>query len=111
MIKFFKLKDAEVREITKNYKIYNMLTKDDSSQVSVVIGKAKDYHEITKNTVSDRIYFVLDGKILVNNKPAYKDDVIFIPRNIKYDLKGTFKVIIINSPSFDLKYDITKVIK
>lgn len=111
MIKFFKAKDAKIREISKTYKVFDILNRSHNPQVSLVIGKAKDHHEITKNTASDRVYFVLKGKILVNNKSAQKGNVIFIPRNTEYDLKGTFEVIIINSPAFDPKYDITKVIK
>ena len=110
MIKFFKAKDAKIREVANSYKIYNYLTKDDTEQMSVVVGKAVNLHEKTKNTDSDRAYYVLDGEILIDGQLGYKGDVIFIPRNTEYDLKGTFEVVIINSPAFDPNYDTTEVL-
>ncbi len=99
-IKLFKKEDAVARKISESYSVFNFLTADDSDKVSIAVGNATNHDEITK-TNSDRAYFILEGKIIVNNNLIGKTgDVIFIPSNTEYSFKGTFKAIIVNSPPF-----------
>ncbi len=69
--------------------------------------RAKDHSEVTKNIKSDRIYYVLSGKLIIKENKrklvAKKGDLVFIPKNTKYYFGGTFKTILINSPPFDPK--------
>ena len=99
-IKIFKKNNAIARKISGSYAVFNFLTADDSDNISIAVGNATNHDEITK-TSSDRAYFVLEGKIIVNNDLVGKaGDVIFIPSNTEYRFKGTFKAVIVNSPPF-----------
>ncbi|MFA6551494.1 MAG: hypothetical protein WCV41_03140 [Patescibacteria group bacterium] len=99
-IKLFKKKDAVARKISDSYSVFNFLTADDSDKVSIAIGQAINHNETTK-TNSDRAYLVLKGKLAVNDMLIGKSgDVIFIPSNVEYNFKGTFKAVIVNSPPF-----------
>lgn len=99
-IKLFKKEKAVARKISDSYTVFNFLTADDSDKISIAIGSAED-HDETTSTSSDRAYFILEGKITVNDNLVGKPgDVIFIPSNIKYNFKGTFRAVIVNSPPF-----------
>lgn len=110
-IKYYKKKDYMVREIAPSYHIFNYITKDTAKSLSVVIGKAVNHKEITSNSNSDRVYYVLRGIIQVNNNKVTSGEMIYIPKNTKYRIQGTFEVLIINSPAFNLRRDMTEVIK
>lgn len=73
----------------------------------MAIGKARDHNEITRNVKSNRIYYILEGELVVRkgNKKfiAEKSDILFIPKNTKYQFQGTFKAVLINSPAFNPK--------
>ena len=99
-IKLFKKEEATVRKITDSYSVFNFLTADDSDKVSIAVGSAINHDETTK-TNSDRAYFVLEGELIVNNNLiGNPGDVVFIPSNVQYNFKGTFKAVIVNSPPF-----------
>ena len=103
-------------EISKTYEVTDFLTKDICKSVSVALGKASDHEETTRNIKSDRIYFVLEGKLTVRDENgkvfiARRGDIVFIPKNTKYHFKGTFKALLINSPAFDPKYEKIEKIK
>ena len=99
-IKIFKKDDVVARKISDSYSVFNFLTADNSDKISIAVGNATDHDETTK-TNSDRAYFVLEGKIVVNNNLiGNSGDVIFIPSNTEYNFKGTFKAVIVNSPPF-----------
>ncbi len=106
-IKIIKKNKCVVRKISRTYKVKNFLTKDLTKNISLAIGEATKHSEITKNIRSDRIYYVLRGKLLIKkgNKKfiAKPGDVIYISRNTQYNFEGTFKAILINSPAFDSK--------
>jgi len=112
-IKLIKRNGSIVRKISETYFISNMLTKNISKKLSLAIGNAKSHFETTKNIKSDRVYYVLEGELIVKEDDksitAKRGDAIFIPANIQYQFKGTFKVIIINSPSFNQKNE--KILK
>ncbi len=105
--KIIKNEEGIKRKINETYEITNFLTKEDSKEISFAISDSKNHRETTKNVKSGRIYFVLEGKLIVKqeNKEfvAEKGDLIFIPKNTEYSFEGTFKTILINSPAFDIK--------
>jgi len=106
MIKFIKTKDAIIREIAKTYKISNLLTVKDSKNISVAIGRAENHTEITKNTQSDRVYYVLNGTLIVNKIENKAGDVVFVPKGTEYEFGGTFEAVVINSPAFNPQVEI-----
>ncbi len=73
-------------------------------EISGVHGKLKCLHE-------DRIYFIIQGKgkFIINEKEeiAEKNDLIFIQKNTPYDIIGNMKYLIICSPAFNPKDDIS----
>lgn len=87
------------------------MTKEDSPSITVVVGKAKNHFEITMNTESDRAYYILNGEMILDGNKFEAGDVIYIPKNTEYQFEGTFEAVIINSPAFDPKYDMTKISK
>ena len=103
-IKIIKKNEGVTRKISETYKVTNLLTKDFSDRVSITIGEATKHSETTKNIRSDRTYYVLDGKLIVekDNKKfvAEKGDVIFISHNTEYHFQGSFKAVLVCSPAF-----------
>ena len=104
-IKLIKKDEGISRKISNSYEVKNLVTKDTSNKISLAISNAKEHSEITKNKRSDRIYYILKGRLIVKEKDneliADKGDAIFIPANTNYIFKGTFKAILINSPTFN----------
>lgn len=106
-IKLIKKNNRITRIISETYQIDNFLTERDCKYLSIAVSKAKNHSEITKNIKSDRVYYILRGKLfaLKGNKKyiAEKGDILFIPKNTKYQFQGTFEAVLINSPAFDPK--------
>lgn len=104
-IQQFKKEEAETREISSSYSVANYLTKRDCENVSLAVSQAEEHSETTKNIESDRVYYVLEGKLVVTKEDeeyvVREGDVIFISKDTKYHFEGTFKAILINSPAFD----------
>lgn len=99
-IKLIKTTDGIIRKISDSYSVLNLLTINDSPNLSVWISTAENYNNTTKTT-SDRVYYILEGELIANNSfSAGKGDVIFIPGNTEYSFKWSFKAILINSPAF-----------
>jgi len=111
MIKLFKKEQAEARKISNSYTVFNLLTKEINKKISVSVGEGENHSEITKNVRSDRIYYVLEGQLtVVQGSDVYvanPGDLIFIEANNPYHFKGTFKVVLINTPAFDPKNEQT----
>ncbi|MCK4730136.1 MAG: cupin domain-containing protein [Candidatus Aenigmarchaeota archaeon] len=105
VIQIIKKDQGIVRKINENYQVTNFLTKEISENLSLAVSEATNHSETTKNTRSDRIYYVFEGKLIVkkDNKEfaAESGDIIFIPKNTKYCFEGTFKAILINTPPFN----------
>ncbi|MFA4907325.1 MAG: cupin domain-containing protein [archaeon] len=103
-VQIIKKSEGIARKISENYKVTNFLTKDSSKNVSLAVSEAKNHSETTKNIRSDRVYYVLEGKLVVkkNGKKfvAKQGDTIFIPKNMEYHFEGTFRAVLINSPAF-----------
>ena len=106
-IKIIKKNEGITRKISETYKVTSLLTKDLSDNVSLSVGNAANHSETTKNIRSDRIYYILEGKLILegDNKKfvAEKGDVIFIPHNTEYYFQGSFKAVLVCSPAFSSK--------
>jgi ethanolamine utilization protein EutQ (cupin superfamily) len=99
-IKIKKSKNGINRKISDSYSVLNLLTANDSDNVSLAVSNANDHNETTKTT-SDRVYYILEGKLIVDdNLIAEKGDVVFISTNTEYNFKGSFKAVLVNSPPF-----------
>jgi len=99
-IQILKKQNGVERKISDSYAVLNLLTAEQSEKMSVSVSTAKNHVETTKTT-SDRAYYILEGKIIINgNLIGNEGDVVFIPANTEYDFKGSFKAVLINSPPF-----------
>jgi len=107
MILHITKKEMEERKISDSHTVFDMLKKDLSKNVSLAIATAKNHSEITKNMKSDRIYYVLEGKLTVivgtELYAANPGDLIFISKRTPYNFQGSFKAILINVPAFNPK--------
>ena len=109
MIKIYKLENSPIKEIASSYKIFDILSNKASKTLSIVKSQAKNHYEITKNVADDRAYYVLSGKLVINGSICVPGDIIYIPKNTEYQFEGTFEALIIDTPAFNEKYDVTKV--
>lgn len=91
--------NATIRKIAESYNVANFITAEQSENVSLAIGTATNHDETTK-TSSERIYFVLEGELIINDTSVFPWSAGYIPANTEYHFQGTFKAIIINSPAF-----------
>jgi len=111
MIKLIKKEQAEARKVNNSHTVSNLLTKETNKKISFAIGEGVNHSEITKNIRSDRIYYVLEGQLtVVQGTEVYvanPGDLIFIEADTPYHFKGTFKVVLINTPAFDPKNEQT----
>ncbi|MFH1142612.1 MAG: hypothetical protein V1695_02770 [Candidatus Uhrbacteria bacterium] len=98
-VKIIKSENGVSRKISDSYSVLNLLTADDSDNVSLAVGSARDHKETT-NTTSDRVYYVLGGEMVVNDQLAKKGDVVFVPANTEYNFKGSFETVLVNAPPF-----------
>ena len=100
VIKIIKSKDGIKRKISDSHSALNLLTANDSDYVSLAVSSANNHNETTKTT-SDRVYYVLEGELIVDdNLVAKKGDVVFVSKNTEYNFKGSFKAVLVNSPPF-----------
>lgn len=94
-----------MRKIAKSYQVTNFLTKENSKNLSVAVSRAKNHKETTKNIKSDRVYYILKGKLTAKSQNkkfvGEEGDVLFITKNTEYQFQGIFEAIVINSPAFN----------
>jgi len=105
-IKIIRPADWKERKISGSYSVLNLLTIDDSKNISVAVSSAIDHNETTKTT-SDRVYYILDGKLEIHGKVAKNWDIVYIPADTAYTFTGSFRAILINSPAFQKKNEDT----
>ena len=99
-IKIIKSEDGVSRKISDSYSVLNLLTANDSDNVSLAVSSADNHDETTKTT-SDRVYYILEGELIVDdNLIAKKGDVVFVSANTEYNFKGSFRAVLVNSPPF-----------
>jgi ethanolamine utilization protein EutQ (cupin superfamily) len=98
-VQIIKQGQGKERVISGSYSILNLLTGQECDMMSVAVGRADDHEESTQ-TSSDRAYFVLEGRLVVDGQFAGPGDVVFVPKNTSYSFGGTFKAVIVNVPPF-----------
>ncbi|HAE36994.1 TPA: hypothetical protein DCG29_04045 [Candidatus Nomurabacteria bacterium] len=71
-------------------------------------------HGKTKTTLSDRIYYVIEGngEFTVGDQKitVAKSDVVIIPKNTAYDYKTSGKVLklfLVHTPAYDPQYEVS----
>lgn len=103
-IKYVKKEDSIIRGEGSSYRIANYITKENSEKVSLAVSELNGEAPKTMNTVSDRIYYFVEGtaEFIFENKiiKVEKEAALFIPANTEYKMIGSFKAILINSPAF-----------
>jgi ethanolamine utilization protein EutQ (cupin superfamily) len=107
VIKLVKKADGVKRIISESYFVNNLITSEISKNVSLSVSEAARHLEKTKNSGSDRIYFVIDGELVIasgkNKFIAKPGDAIFIKKGTEYTFGGTFMTVLVNSPAFNPK--------
>jgi mannose-6-phosphate isomerase-like protein (cupin superfamily) len=95
------------RKAGQYYTILNKITKKHTAKVSLSLATRKGGSEKTASLRSDRIYFVLSGKmeIIADRKKLILNhgDAVLIPARTTYEVSGKFITVTINAPSFDMK--------
>jgi len=103
---FMVVKKSEklARKIFDEKKTFNEIVPH-LDKVSLDIVEVKDHHEKTLAGYN-RIYYVSEGEMLlqINNNifNIQKGDVCFVEKGMRFELEGTFRVIIVSSPSLKL---------
>ena len=82
-----------------------------NSNFSGALIEIDGHHGKIKCTNEDRIYFIIkgNGKFIIDDKEesVSENDLVFIPKNIPYDIFGKLQYFLICSPEFNPKDDIT----
>lgn len=83
-------------------------SREDFTNASVAYFEVTTSHGKVKTTLSDRVYYVIDGKgeFVINDKifEVKKSDVIIVPKNTPYNYKtkkGVLKLFLVHIPAFD----------
>ena len=84
-------------------------TKDDFKNASSAYFEVTKAHGKVKTTVSDRIYYVIDGKGVFEidgvKDAVEPSDVVVVPKNTPYDYWATdgtvLKLFLVHTPAFD----------
>lgn len=101
-----------VRGESSEYVIENYLTSQVTNNISVAISRLNGKIPKTKNIVSDRVYYFLEGMAYIifddENIEVKKGDVLYIPKNTFYTVEGTFEALLVNTPSFQINNEIVE---
>jgi ethanolamine utilization protein EutQ (cupin superfamily) len=85
-------------------------SKEDFPNASAGLFKVTGKHGRVKSLVSDRVYFVVEGKgrFTINGKtiPVEKTDVVIVPKNTPYDYEGRMKLFLVHTPAFDQEKEV-----
>lgn len=103
MYKVVKKSEGKIRKIADNKIAVNYITKDVSESVSLAVTEATNYIE-DQHAKYNRIYYVLEGTLVLafgnETVELNRDDACFVSKGITYQMKGSFKAIIVNQPAF-----------
>ena len=103
MFRIIKESEAVIREINENKKAANLITKEISGDLSLAVLEGVNYSEKEISAYS-RIYYVLKGELILNfggeDHSLATGDACFISKGTGYEMRGIFKVIVINQPAF-----------
>lgn len=80
-------------------------SEEDLDSASAIVFEVNGNHGKVKSTVSDRVYYVIEGKgKFVTDKQEVlvkATDVILVPKNTPYDYQGEMKLFLVHVPAFD----------
>mgnify|MGYP001171601683 FL=1 len=84
---------------------------DQSNDISITLVKIWGHHKKLVCHVSDRAYYIIDGKgeFNVDGFPPGKvktGDYVFIPKGVPYAFDGYMNYLVINGPAFKADSDI-----
>jgi mannose-6-phosphate isomerase-like protein (cupin superfamily) len=86
-------------------------SKDISPTASASIIEVDGRHGKGKTTVSDRIFYILEGEgeFVVGDEvfPVQSTDVIVVPKNTSFDYSGKMKLFLVHVPAYDWDYDVS----
>jgi len=110
-VKFVKSENAVLRGEGSDYVIKNYITREDNDSTSLAISSLNGTTSATLNTQSDRLYYFIEANATFEFESGdiiiiEKESTLFIPKNTKYKMKGTFKAVLINTPPFDIHNEI-----
>ncbi|MBU0570102.1 cupin domain-containing protein [Patescibacteria group bacterium] len=104
----FTLKKAKKKIEWEGLKGWIYSDKDDYKNASFVYAEVTGSHGRVKNSLSDRVYLIVDGKgeFVVAGKTIKvgKNDVVVIPKNTIYDFRAlgsVMKMYLVHIPAFD----------
>jgi mannose-6-phosphate isomerase-like protein (cupin superfamily) len=85
-------------------------SKSDFPNASASIFEVENHHGKVKTTLSDRVYYILEGKgefIIAGETIAVEpSDVIIVPKNTEYDYKGKMRLFLVHIPAYDESFEI-----
>lgn len=88
-------------------------SRQDFANASGVYFEVTGSHGKFKTTLSDRVYFVVEGKseFIINDKviPVEKHNMIIVPKNTPYDYRtksGALKLFLVHVPAYDEKHEV-----
>jgi len=95
--------EGKIRKISDTKSSNNLITKEISPTVSLATIEASDYNE-KEITDYDRIYYLLEGalELFIENETVelQPGDVCYLSSGTEYEMKGTFRAIVVNQPAF-----------
>jgi mannose-6-phosphate isomerase class I len=100
MFMIVKKSNVPIKKITDDKKQLNEIV-DIDDKLTLNVAEVTDYRE--KNTASyNRVYYIYDGLMAlnINNQEIElsKGDGCFVEKGTKFEMKGTFNVIIVSQP-------------
>ena len=97
-------------EVEKGYIVDNYISIEDNIGYSVVRTHLDGKHPYMKNTNSNRTYYLIKGNATFyfeyKNIDLFEGEMLVVPKDTKYAFKGCFDAILIDSPAFEVKYDV-----
>ena len=105
MYKVVKQSDAIHRQISPKKSALNYITKEITPNFSVSTTEGINC-DLIEAAEYDRVYFVLSGELkLIFDRSKeeillHPNDTVFINKDTKYRMIGTFSAVVINQPAF-----------
>jgi mannose-6-phosphate isomerase-like protein (cupin superfamily) len=88
-------------------------SKEDFENASAAYFELTGSHGEVKTTLSDRVYFVVEGEgefeIDGEKISVEKEEVVVVPKNTPYDYRakgGVLKLFLVHVPAFDPEYEV-----
>lgn len=85
-------------------------SKEDFPRASGVYFEVDGAHGKVKTTLSDRVYYVLEGKgeFIINDEiiPVEATDVVIVSKNTPYNYRGKMKLFLVHTPAFDPVHEV-----